>query len=161
MGSFRAETSRCLALHACAAFAPDAAAELAAGEATVFEPATGFWLVLGVFALFVGSFVFWVVALAEVAGIPDQQFRAASTTKTLWILLVVLTGVAGPFIWRFGKRRDVRAVTAVPALPSGWYLDPEPGTRALRWWDGARWTSARHDLPSPPTQSGGRTDDHS
>jgi hypothetical protein len=108
---------------------------------------------LGLFVLLVAVFVWWVVALVEVAGIPVAQFRAANTTKTLWVLITVLTAALGPFIWRFGKRKDVRAAAGMPGLPAGWYLDPKSRRRALRWWDGTQWTGARHDLPSPPTQA--------
>lgn len=32
---------------------------------------------------------------------------------------------------------------------AGWY--PEPGGNGLQWWDGFRWTDARHGV-SPPVK---------
>ena len=92
------------------------------------------------------GFVGWVAALVEVAQIPDHQFRAAGTEKILWVLVVVLAGFVGALVWYFVKRTDVLAAAGrVPGAPPGWYAEPDTGT--LRWWDGARWTEARHAPP--------------
>jgi hypothetical protein len=100
------------------------------------------------FALWVAAIVYWIVALVEVARIPDYQYRAGGTDKTVWVLVVVLAGVIGALIWRFAKRNEVLAAAGrVPAPPPGWY--PDGATGALRWWDGVRWTEARHDPPGP------------
>ena len=101
------------------------------------------------FGLWVAALVYWIVALVEVVRLPDHQFQAAGSEKTVWVLIVVLTQIVGALIWRFAKRREVLAAAGrIPAPPAGWY--PEPGTGALRWWDGSRWTDVRHMPPSPP-----------
>jgi hypothetical protein len=101
------------------------------------------------FGLWIAAFVYWIVALVEVVRLPDQQFRAAGTDKTVWVLVVVLAQIIGALIWRFAKRNEVLAAAGrIPAPPPGWY--PEPGSGALRWWDGSRWTDVRHQPPSPP-----------
>lgn len=98
------------------------------------------------FGLWLASFVYWIIAIVEVARIPDQQFRAAGAEKTVWVLIVVLTQIIGALVWRFTKRRDVLAAAGrIPAPAPGWY--PEPGSGALRWWDGVQWTDARHEPP--------------
>ncbi len=56
------------------------------------------------FALWLASLIYWIVAIVEVARIPDHQFRAAGTEKLVWILVVVLAGIVGALVWRFVKR---------------------------------------------------------
>lgn len=103
---------------------------------------------LAVFGVWVAALVYWIIMLVEVVRLPDLQFRAAGTDKTVWVLIVVLAGIIGALIWRFTKRREVLAAAGrIPPPPPGWY--PEPGSAALRWWDGTRWTDTRH-LPPPP-----------
>jgi hypothetical protein len=124
------------------------------------EPVTGaafgvgfFLLFLLFLALWVGGLVYWIVAIVEVARTPDHQFRAAGSEKTAWVLIVVLAGIVGALVWRFAKRKNVlTARYLIPSPPPGWY--PEPGTGAFRWWDGIRWTEARHQ--PPPTDPGPR-----
>ena len=99
------------------------------------------------FVAWIGAFVYWIVALVEVAKIPEHQYRAAGTEKVAWVLVVALAQIIGALVWRFAKRADVLAAAGyVPAPLPGWY--PEPGTGALRWWDGVRWTDDRHEPPS-------------
>ena len=90
---------------------------------------------------------FWILALVEVVRLPDWQFESARTSKTLWIVVIVLVGAVGALIWWLAKRRDVLAAAqrAPSAAPPGWY--PEPGTSQLRWWDGSQWTDARQNPP--------------
>ena len=57
----------------------------------------------------------WVVAIVEVARIPEHQFRAAGTEKTVWVLVVVLTQVIGALIWYFAKRSEVLAAAGTPS----------------------------------------------
>jgi|BarGraNGADG00212_1021973.scaffolds.fasta_scaffold65955_2 hypothetical protein len=105
-------------------------------------------LVVLIVGLWVAGFVYWIVALVQVARIPDYQYRAAGTDKTVWVLVVALVGIIGALVWTFAKRRDVLAAQGlIPAPPPGWY--PEVGTGALRWWDGAFWSDVRH-VPPPP-----------
>jgi uncharacterized protein DUF2510 len=112
------------------------------------EAVAGLFILL-FFGLWIAAMVYWIVALVEVVKIPEQQFRAVGGDKLVWVLIVVLAGIIGALIWRFAKRAEVLAAAGrIPAPPPGWY--PEPGSGGLRWWDGTRWTDARH-LP-PPTQ---------
>lgn len=94
-------------------------------------------------AMFAGMFVLialWAVALSEVLKATDAQFIAAGTEKTTWLLLVLLLGVIGGLLWRWGPRKRVLAApTQQLAAPAGWYPDStSPGTQ--RYWDGYRWT---------------------
>jgi hypothetical protein len=108
-------------------------------------------LSLGFLAAMIAALVFWVLKVVEVAQIPDPQYRAAGTDKVVWMLVVVLVGFVGALIWQFAKRDEVLRVArhpgvpgvgAPPIAPPGWY--PEQGTRWLTYWDGYRWTGARH-----------------
>lgn len=104
-----------------------------------------------IFGGIVAAMVFWVLAIVEVARIPEQQFRAAGTDKTMWILVVVLAQFVGALVWHLAKRRDVRAAAGVlPPPPAGWY--PNSVTGATEWWDGYRWTGQRQAPPpdGPP-----------
>ena len=94
---------------------------------------------LGFFGLWAFSMVFWVLKIIEVARIPDYQYRAARSEKLTWVLVVVLAGIIGALVWQFAKRDEVVAAAGVtPMAPPGWY--PEPGSGAMRWWDGTRWS---------------------
>jgi hypothetical protein len=106
---------------------------------------SAFFLVFA--AIWVAAFVFWILKIIEVARIPEAQFRAVGTDKTLWVVVVVIAQVIGALIWQFAKRADVLAAAGrVPNPPPGWY--PESATGAMRWWDGIAWTEHRH-LPPP------------
>lgn len=98
-----------------------------------------------IFALSIAGLVFWIVALIEVARIPEHQFRAASAEKLVWILVVALAGWIGALVYWFSVRNGVLAAEGqIPPPPPGWYRDP--GTGAWRWWDGHRWW----DPPAAP-----------
>ncbi|HSP36497.1 MAG TPA: hypothetical protein VLR26_01960 [Frankiaceae bacterium] len=76
------------------------------------------------FAAMIGGLVFWIMKIVEVAQIPEPQYRAAGTDKTVWVLVVVLVGWVGALIWQFAKREDVlRARGLLGAGPGG----PGPG----------------------------------
>lgn len=109
------------------------------------------------FLVFVGAFiaamVFWILAIVEVARIPEHQFRAAGTDKTMWVLVVVLAQFIGALVWYLAKRRDVKAGAGIiPPPPAGWYTNSSTG--ATEWWDGYRWTGQiappRPDDPPRP-----------
>lgn len=108
-------------------------------------------VVLLFLGVWLGAFVYWIVALVEVIRIPDQQFRAAGTEKAMWIIVVALLQIVGALVWLFAKRSDVLAAAGrIPAPAPGWY--PEPGG-GLRWWNGTGWTDDRHTPPpigNPP-----------
>ncbi len=105
------------------------------------------------FGLWLGAVVFWIMKIVEVCRLPDYQYRAASTEKTTWVLVVILVGLIGGIIWQFSKRDDVLAAAGrIAAAPPGWYPDPATGTP--RFWDGRRWGPAAPlgstSLPPPP-----------
>ena len=103
-----------------------------------------------IFGASIAAMVLWVVAIVEVARIPEHQFRAAGTDKTLWILVVVLAQFVGALVWYLVKRRDVKAAAGViPPPPAGWY--PNAAMGATEWWDGYRWTGQRLP-PAGPAQ---------
>jgi hypothetical protein len=81
-------------------------------------------LVFGLFFLvffgaLIAGLVFWIMKIVEVAQIPEAQYRAAGTDKTVWVLVVVLVGWVGALIWHFAKRTDV--------LRARGLLGPGPG----------------------------------
>jgi Protein of unknown function (DUF2510)/Phospholipase_D-nuclease N-terminal len=102
--------------------------------------------------LWAAASVYWIVAIIEVARTPDVQFRAVASDKVGWLLIVILTGIVGALIWLFAKRSAVLGAAGRAAPPPpGWYPEQAPGS--YRWWDGVRWTEARHSAPppAPPT----------
>jgi len=110
----------------------------------------GHFLLFGLLwaVLAIGMLVLWLVAVVEVAKTPDWQFRAIGSEKVVWLIVVIFLGIIGALVWWLAKRSEVLAATGrIPAPPPGWY--PEPGTGSVRWWDGVRWTEARH-FPPPP-----------
>jgi hypothetical protein len=107
-------------------------------------------LVVLMILIWLGALVGWIVALVEVARIPDHQYRAAGTEKIAWVLVVALVGIIGALIWWLGPRpRVLDAAGQLPAPPPGWYPDATSG--GMRWWDGRQWTNAHQPPPSPPT----------
>lgn len=142
-----------------------------------------FFLVL--FGALIAALVFWIMKIVEVAQIPEPQYRAAGTDKTVWVLVVVLVGWIGALIWQFAKRDDVlrarglvpppgahgrapawgpapgwgqpagSALPAPPTTPAGWY--PEPGTGWFAYWDGYQWTGARRPPQEPQSQAGSQS----
>jgi hypothetical protein len=120
----------------------------ARSKPAVMSPIGFLWIPLLFFALWVAAFVVWIVVIVEVAKIPDAQFRASGSEKIVWLLIVILGGIIGSLVWLFAKRDEVLGSSGtLPPPPPGWY--PETGSGTLRWWDGVRWTDARH-FPPPP-----------
>lgn len=108
----------------------------------------GHAVLLSIMLLWLVGAVYWIVAIIEVAQTPGWQFNAVGSDKTVWLLIVVFLGIIGALIWLFAKRSAVQAAArSIPPPPAGWY--PEPGMGSLRWWDGVRWSDARH-FPPPP-----------
>ncbi|HEY6469317.1 MAG TPA: DUF2510 domain-containing protein [Candidatus Dormibacteraeota bacterium] len=108
------------------------------------------WIPILFSLIWLAAFVYWIVAIVEVARTPDWQFKAIGSEKLVWLLLVIFLGVIGALVWLFAKRSTVLAAAhsvPPPPPPAGWY--PEPGAGSLRWWDGVRWSDARH-FPPPP-----------
>jgi hypothetical protein len=106
------------------------------------------WIPIVFGLIWLAAFVYWIVAIVEVASTPDWRFKAVGSEKLVWVLIVVFLGIIGALIWLFAKRPAVTAAAhAIPPPPAGWY--PEPGIGSLRWWDGARWSDVRH-FPPPP-----------
>ena len=118
----------------------------------MFKVTWGNFLLFGLLfgLLWVGALVLWIVAIVEVAKTPGSlgNPRAGRQREVVWLLVVIFLGIIGALVWWFAKRSEVLAATGrIPAPPPGWY--PEPGTGSVRWWDGVRWTEARH-FPPPP-----------
>jgi hypothetical protein len=125
-------------------------------------------LVLGWFGLGLATLGLGIWAIVDAAGRPDYAFRAAGTSKGLWItLVVVLTLVCGPaglivsLVYLLSTRKrliEVQASMPAPAYggapapsgPVGWYSDPRsPGVEW--WWDGRQYTGQRAaPLAAPP-----------
>jgi hypothetical protein len=127
-------------------------------EVVVAAAVFGLFFLLLVAAMIAGL-VFWIMKIVEVAGIPEPQYRAAGTDKTVWVLVVVLVGWLGALIWQFAKRDEVLRARGLMPLggapgpigpPPGWY--PEFGTGWFAYWDGYRWSGARQP-PQQPTSA--------
>jgi hypothetical protein len=81
---------------------------------------------LAFFAAMIAGLVFWIMKIVEVAQIPDAQYRAAGTDKTVWVLVVVLLGWIGALIWQFAKRDEVLRARGLLGSGGPGYL-PGPG----------------------------------
>jgi hypothetical protein len=82
------------------------------------------------FGAAIAALVFWIMKIVEVAGIPEQQYRAAGTDKTVWVLVVVLVGWVGALIWQLAKRDDVlraRGLVPPPGFGPAPYWGPVQG----------------------------------
>jgi hypothetical protein len=119
------------------------------------------FFVILIIVISIGSLVFFVMAIIDIAKRPDWQWKMAGQEKILWLLLVILVNfLAIPsLIYWFSIRKKLQAVEEAatkglygpghmtyagwepaPAMaPAGWYAD-NSGQAAFRWWDGARWT---------------------
>jgi hypothetical protein len=117
--------------------------------------------------------VAWIVALVwgfvDVVRRPSTAFRAARSSKGMWIGLLAVFGVLLPYIgasvalvYLFVVRPRIRAVTDRTGNPSiqeglpldagpaqGWYPDPQEPAY-LRFWDGQSWTDQRSSTLPPP-----------
>lgn len=76
-------------------------------------PEAGFivlFLILGV-----GGFILWIVALLDAIRVPDDSmYRAGS--KTIWVLVIALTGFIGALIY-FAVGRPATGTPRVPTTP--------------------------------------------
>ena len=70
---------------------------------------------LAMMAVGIVGMVFWIVALIEVAKVPDDAFRAAGTEKLTWLLVVALVGWIGALIYWFGTGQQLTRIGAVGA----------------------------------------------
>lgn len=70
-----------------------------------------FWL--GLVAVGIACFVFWIMSLVDIARRPDWQFKAAGLEKVTWLVLVALIQFFGIIYW-FAIRRRVVAVEGLP-----------------------------------------------
>jgi heme/copper-type cytochrome/quinol oxidase subunit 2 len=126
--------------------------------------------------IIVGSLVFLVVSLVDMAKRPDWQWKIAGQEKTLWIVLVVVLNLFAivSFIYWFNVRKKLIAVERAAAAgqfgpgtmtyggwspgpspafatvtPPSWQPDPS-GLSRWRWWDGRQWTGHVSDGDSGP-----------
>lgn len=90
-------------------------------------------------------------AVVDVARRPDGAWKAIGADKTLWLLLVLLTGLPAAIAYlaairpRFDRLALAPAQPHAIAAPAGWYPDPSmPGY--VRYFDGTWWTT--HVTPS-------------
>ena len=117
---------------------------MAAGAGVLFFLV--YFAFIGVMMVFsIGGFVLWVLGLIDVFKRPDWQFRQYGLERTTWIVVLLVTGALGGFIYRFGPPSRLRGVPIPPSLPAapppGWYPDPQGAGQA--YWDGAQWTGHR------------------
>src|SRR3984957_3949082 len=131
------------------------------------------FLIVLVIAISIGSLVFFILAIVDIAKRPDWQWKMAGQEKILWLLLVILINfLAIPsLIYWFSIRKKLQAVEnaaaqgrygpghmryagwgpapAQAAAHAGCYADTS-GQAPFRWWDGARWTPYT-SAGSPPS----------
>ena len=112
-----------------------------------------------------GSAAIWVWGLIDAATRPDWHFQRTGSSKTLWIVLIVVLGVVGSAIYLLAVRPklvDPRAQAMTPGWgmpsppppvsgqpsygphgtpgPAAWVPDPT-GRYQYRWWDGYSFTN--------------------
>jgi len=98
------------------------------------------WAVIGI-----GSLVFLIVALVDIAKRPDWQWKMAGQEKILWLLLVILVNfLAIPsLIYWFNIRKKLQAVEAAAAKGQygpghmtygGWEPVPTPAMAPAGWY---------------------------
>ena len=99
----------------------------------------------------IGSLVFFIIALVDIAKRPDWQWKMAGQEKILWLLLVILINfLAIPsLIYWFSIRKQLQAVEEAAAKGlygpghmtyGGWEPAPVPATAPAGWY-------ARHQRP--------------
>lgn len=65
----------------------------------------GFMSVVLVLLLFLAAVGFWIYALVDCIQVPDGV-RLRAGDKLIWVLVIVLTGIFGPFLYFFFGRPE-------------------------------------------------------
>lgn len=67
---------------------------------------------LGVMAIGLALFAWWLVVLIEAVRVPSEAWRAAGQEQIVHILLMVFLGIIGTFVYVVVARPKLRAVGA-------------------------------------------------
>lgn len=102
--------------------------------------------------LFIGLSVAGIWGFLDAVVRPGWAFRAAGSSKTLWIVLPILLGGIPALIYLAAVRPRVKAAEATgtayrssfTSSPPGWFPDPS-GRHQFRYWDGRQWTAGVSD----------------
>lgn len=114
---------------------------------------------VAVTVLFIGLFLVGIWGFLDALVRPGWAFRAAGSSKALWIILPIIFGGIPALIYLAAVRPRVKAAEAaggsspLAAAPPGWFPDPS-GRHQFRYWDGRQWTDgvSDHGVPAsdPP-----------
>jgi hypothetical protein len=80
-------------------------------------PNIGLWELL-IILVVLGGFVLWIVALVDAIRVPDDSMYR-SGNKTVWVLVIALTGFIGAIIY-YAAGRPGRDVPRPKAAPQTW-----------------------------------------
>lgn len=120
----------------------------------------------GVVALFVLLFVvvgiggtaMWIWGLVDSIQRPDWAYQQTGSSKTMWLVLIIVLGFIPAMIYLFSVRPRLAEAErnafagfspAAPlypgsASPPGWFPDPTR-RHQHRYWDGRMWTASVAD----------------